>query len=77
MGFSIPIVRGRGVIIRKGHGKGCSFPGPRIGTWGTRPHFDLNGHCLQSALSFRQENGEESYRPNRVADTLRDGGRYP
>jgi len=35
MGFSIPIVRQRGVILRKGHGKDCSFPGPRIGAWGT------------------------------------------
>ena len=36
MGFSIPIVRRRGIILRMGHGKDCSFPGPRIGTWGTR-----------------------------------------
>jgi len=37
MGFSIPIVRRRGVILCKGRGKGCGFPGPGIGTWGTRP----------------------------------------
>jgi hypothetical protein len=34
MGFSIPIVRLRGIILRKGAGKGLSIP--RIGLWGTR-----------------------------------------
>jgi len=34
--FSISIVRRRGVILRMGQGKDCSFPDPRIGTWGAR-----------------------------------------
>jgi len=37
MGFTILIVLRRGIILCKAQGKGCGFPGPKSGTWGTRP----------------------------------------
>ena len=46
MGFTILIVRRRGVILCKGQGKSCGFPGPKAGFGAPAPS-SRRGNCTR------------------------------